>query len=157
MLCIAGVFACPVVLLGWLTYKPYFFSQRIIFFSHAKSINNTFSHGLSVKQTQTNRTVVLHLGQWKKRLSRIKPVCASASLKKFVCRPAARTQHANHLSYVDTCLHHQSYVDTCLAINCRAGTAKPQGKEPAWTVPQPDTWLTSTSGLHAAPVQPDYI
>ena len=33
-----------------LSYKPYFFSQRTIFFSHNKSANNTFSHGLSVKR-----------------------------------------------------------------------------------------------------------
>ena len=31
-----------------LSYKPYFFSQRIIFFSHNKSVN---SHGLSAKRT----------------------------------------------------------------------------------------------------------
>ena len=37
-----------------LAYKPYFFSQRIIFFSHNKSANSTFSHDLSVKQAQTN-------------------------------------------------------------------------------------------------------
>ena len=34
-----------------LAYKPYFFSQRIIFFSHNKSANSTFSHDLSVKRT----------------------------------------------------------------------------------------------------------
>ena len=38
---------CPVCL----AYKPYFFSQRTIFFSHNKSANSTFSHGLSTKQT----------------------------------------------------------------------------------------------------------
>ena len=32
-----------------LAYKPYFFSQRIIFFSHNKLANSTFSHGLSAK------------------------------------------------------------------------------------------------------------
>ena len=39
------------ILFTWtcLAYKPYFFSQRIIFFSHTKSVNNTFSHGLSAK------------------------------------------------------------------------------------------------------------
>ena len=37
-----------IVLFVWpcLTYKSYFFSQRIIFFSHTKSANSTFSHGL---------------------------------------------------------------------------------------------------------------
>ena len=34
-----------------LAYKPYFFSQRIVFFSHNKSANNTFGHGLSTKRT----------------------------------------------------------------------------------------------------------
>ena len=34
-----------------LAYKPYFFSQRIIFFSHNKSANSTFSHDLSAKRT----------------------------------------------------------------------------------------------------------
>jgi len=34
-----------------LAYKPYFFSQRILFFSHNKSANSTFSHGLSTKRT----------------------------------------------------------------------------------------------------------
>ena len=44
---------CPVRL----TYKLYFFSQRIIFFSHNKLVNNTFSHSLSAKQTgQTSRS-----------------------------------------------------------------------------------------------------
>ena len=33
-----------------LAYKPYFFSQRTIFFSHNKSANSTFSHGLSAKR-----------------------------------------------------------------------------------------------------------
>ena len=32
-----------------LAYKPYFFSQQTIFFSHNKSANSTFSHGLSAK------------------------------------------------------------------------------------------------------------
>jgi len=27
-----------------LAYKPYFFSQRTVFFSHNKSANSTFSH-----------------------------------------------------------------------------------------------------------------
>ena len=39
-----------------LTYKPYFFSQQTVFFSHTKSTNSTFSRGLSAKQAQTNRT-----------------------------------------------------------------------------------------------------
>ena len=30
-----------------LAYKSYFFCQRIIFFSYSKSVNSTFSHGLS--------------------------------------------------------------------------------------------------------------
>ena len=34
-----------------LAYKPYFFSQRTVFFSHNKSVNSTFSHGLSAKRT----------------------------------------------------------------------------------------------------------
>ena len=34
-----------------LAYKPYFFRQRTLFFSHNKSANNTFSHGLSAKRT----------------------------------------------------------------------------------------------------------
>ena len=38
---------CPVRL----AYKPYFFSQRTVFFSHNKSVNNTFSHDLSAKRT----------------------------------------------------------------------------------------------------------
>ena len=36
-----------------LAYKPCFFSQRILFFSHTKSANSTFSHGLLAKQAQT--------------------------------------------------------------------------------------------------------
>ena len=32
-----------------LAYKPYFFSQRTVFFSHNKSTNGTFSHGLLAK------------------------------------------------------------------------------------------------------------
>ena len=34
-----------------LAYMMYFFSQRIIFFSHNKSTNSTSSHGLSAKRT----------------------------------------------------------------------------------------------------------
>ena len=34
-----------------LAYNPYFFSERIVFFSHNKSANSTFSHGLSAKRT----------------------------------------------------------------------------------------------------------
>jgi len=33
-----------------LAYKPYFFSQRTVFFSHNKSANSTFSHDLSAKR-----------------------------------------------------------------------------------------------------------
>ena len=49
-----------IVLFVWacLTYKPYFFSQRTLFFSHTKSANSTFSHDLSVKQAKTNKTNV---------------------------------------------------------------------------------------------------
>jgi hypothetical protein len=36
-----------------LSYKPYFFSERTMFFSHNKSANSTFSHGLSVKRTKS--------------------------------------------------------------------------------------------------------
>ena len=35
-----------------LVYKPYFFSQQTIFFSHNKSANSTFIHGLSAKRTE---------------------------------------------------------------------------------------------------------
>jgi len=31
------------------------YKKKHVFFSHTKSANNTFSHGLSAKQTQTNR------------------------------------------------------------------------------------------------------
>jgi len=34
-----------------LAYNPYFFGQRTVFFSHNKSVNSTFSHGLSAKRT----------------------------------------------------------------------------------------------------------
>jgi len=34
-----------------LSYEPYFFSERTVFFSHNKSENNTFQHGLSTKRT----------------------------------------------------------------------------------------------------------
>jgi hypothetical protein len=34
-----------------LSYKLYFFSKQIVFFSHNKSANNTFSHGFSAKRT----------------------------------------------------------------------------------------------------------
>jgi len=45
----------PLFVWACLAYKPYFFSQRTIFFSHTKSANSTFSHGLSAKQAKTNR------------------------------------------------------------------------------------------------------
>ena len=47
-----------IVMFVWayLAYKLYFFSQRIVFFSHTKSANSTFSHSLSAKQAQTNTT-----------------------------------------------------------------------------------------------------
>ena len=38
-----------IVMFAWL--KLYFFSQQIIFLSHNKSANSTFSHGLSAKWT----------------------------------------------------------------------------------------------------------
>ena len=41
-----------------LAYKLYFFSQRIIFFSHNKSANNIFSYGLSAKRTAHCKTTV---------------------------------------------------------------------------------------------------
>ena len=34
-----------------LAYKPYFFSQQTIFFSHNKLANSTFIHGFSAKRT----------------------------------------------------------------------------------------------------------
>ena len=47
------------VLFVWtcLTYKLYFFNQRIVLFSHTKSANSIFSYDLSAKQAQTNRTI----------------------------------------------------------------------------------------------------
>ena len=50
----------PTALFVWacLAYKPYFFSQRTVFFFHTKSANSTFSHGLSVKQAQAKRANV---------------------------------------------------------------------------------------------------
>ena len=42
----------------YLSYKSYFFSQRIVFFSHTKSVNNIFNHVLSAKQVQTNRAFI---------------------------------------------------------------------------------------------------
>jgi len=47
----------------YLVYKPYFFSQRTIFFSHNKSANSIFSHGLSAKGAQINRAKVSGYGQ----------------------------------------------------------------------------------------------
>ena len=44
-------------------YKPYFSSQRTIFFSHNKSANSIFSHGLSAKGAQINRAKVSGHGQ----------------------------------------------------------------------------------------------
>ena len=42
----------PMVLrFGRFAYKLYFFNQRTIFFSHNKSVNGTFNHGLSGKRT----------------------------------------------------------------------------------------------------------
>ena len=38
-----------------LAYKPYFFTQRIIFFSHNKLANSTFSHDLA----KANRAMAL--------------------------------------------------------------------------------------------------
>jgi len=38
-----------------LAYNPYFFSQRTVFFSHNKSANGTFSHGLSAKRTDSQK------------------------------------------------------------------------------------------------------
>jgi len=35
-----------------LSYEPYYFSERTVFFSHNKSANSTFSHGFSAKQTE---------------------------------------------------------------------------------------------------------
>ena len=43
---------------AYLAYKPYFFNQRTVFFSHNKSTNSTFSHDLSAKQTQANRVII---------------------------------------------------------------------------------------------------
>jgi len=51
--CLLGVLCTRFVWVCF-SYKPYFFSQRIIFFSHTKSVNSTFSHGLSAKQAQVN-------------------------------------------------------------------------------------------------------
>jgi len=45
-----------------LAYKPYFFGQRTVFFSHNKAANGTFSHDLSAKRTEyLHRTVLLML------------------------------------------------------------------------------------------------
>ena len=45
---------CPV---RW-AYKPYFFSQRIIFFSHNKSTNSTFSHDLSASKYDNRQRII---------------------------------------------------------------------------------------------------
>jgi len=43
-----------------LIYKPYFFSQRTVFFSRNKSVNSIFSHGLSAKGTGVTLAASLH-------------------------------------------------------------------------------------------------
>jgi hypothetical protein len=35
-------------------YKPYFFSERTVFFFHNKSANSAFSHDVSAKRTELN-------------------------------------------------------------------------------------------------------
>jgi len=64
-----------------LVYKPYFFSQRTVFFSHNKSTNGTFSHGLSAKRTGQSHS---------KLKSRIFCFCyytvLHSSLSKGMCR-----------------------------------------------------------------------
>ena len=49
----------PSSLFAWsyLAYKSWLLCQRIIFFSHTKPANSTFSHSLSAKQAQTNRAL----------------------------------------------------------------------------------------------------
>ena len=53
-----------------LSYETYFFSERILFFSHNKSANSTFSHGLSAKRTGpcyfTVTLVVHHEPYWQR-------------------------------------------------------------------------------------------
>jgi len=44
-----------------LAYKPYFFSQRTIFFSHNKSANGIFSHGLSAKHKKNTKDLTLRI------------------------------------------------------------------------------------------------
>jgi hypothetical protein len=45
--CVSGMLLEPVRF----AYRPYFFSERIIFFSHNKLVNNTFQLGFSAKRT----------------------------------------------------------------------------------------------------------
>ena len=48
---------CALFVWACLAYKSYFFNHRIIFFSHTKPVNSTFSHDLSTKQAQINRAL----------------------------------------------------------------------------------------------------
>jgi hypothetical protein len=68
-------------------YKPYFFNERTMFFSHNKSANSTFSHNLSAKRTDGKQ-------RW----------CATSAEKKKIwcatCYPKASSSspHAHHSS-----------------------------------------------------------
>jgi hypothetical protein len=45
---------CPV----YLSYKPYFFSQRSMFFSHDKLVNSTCSHNFLTKRTGRTQATI---------------------------------------------------------------------------------------------------
>jgi hypothetical protein len=75
-----------------LSYKSYFFSKRIVFSSHHKSANSTFSHDLSAKRTG--------------------PMCSYSKLSRsrVFSKPAMTYQP----SELDICVHTQN----CLEVEC---------------------------------------
>ena len=84
-----------------LTYKPYFFSQRIIFFSHNKSVNSTFSHAYQPnEQSKLFDTAMRRIGQTSSNFTGMSIFGPSGSSMRPPRRPPC--QHYYSLLYLST-------------------------------------------------------
>ena len=111
----------PLSLFAWscLAYKPWLINQQTIFFSHIKSTNNTFSHGLSAKQAQTNMALMCG-GPTRKPSSFPCSLTICLALVQINKRPFSRPTFPIlfHVSFL-TCMFFPSKVDFfCFLLFC---------------------------------------
>ena len=81
----------------------------MVFFSYIKSVNGTFSHGLSAKQAQTNRTMINRLQRSPANCLHCMG-CADRQRSYMPCPKSAAAWHAWGLFVPQVCHWHMVFA-----------------------------------------------